>query len=318
MKKFLSLFLVALSFCWSSSCKKDHIVASYKTRNVIIVVVDGPRYSETWGDPTHLYVPNMVKLATKGTVSTNLYNDGATNTVNGHTALLTGFYQNINNGGLEYPQNPSLQQYWLKKNGGPASDGYLICTKDKLEVLSNCVDTEFKDLYRPLTDCGKSGLFSGYREDTTTLRRIKEILTNEHPRIVMINFKQPDAAGHSANWNNYLQGIADTDSYLGELWDYLQNNGFYKDNTTLFVTNDHGRHPDGWLDGYVSHGDGCDGCRHINLLTIGPDFKTNFIDPTRYSQVDICATAAELMGLDMPHSSGKVMTTLFKDGVSKR
>ncbi|MDB4754850.1 hypothetical protein OAF80_00180, partial [bacterium] len=31
----------------------------YKTQNVVIVVIDGPRYSETWGDSTHQYIPHL-------------------------------------------------------------------------------------------------------------------------------------------------------------------------------------------------------------------------------------------------------------------
>jgi hypothetical protein len=42
-----------------------------------------------------------------------------------------------------------------------------------------------------------------------------------------------------------------------------------KDKTTLFITNDHGRNADGHKDGFISHGDGSEGNRHIFLLAIG-------------------------------------------------
>ncbi|HQK98709.1 MAG TPA: sulfatase, partial [Bacteroidia bacterium] len=87
---------------------------------------------------------------------------------------------------------------------------------------------------------------------------------------------------------------------------------FYKDQTTLIVTNDHGRHTAGHLDGFVSHGDSCDGCRHVELFGIGPDFKKNYVTDWHYEQIDISNTVAELMGFYMPTSKGKVIKNIFK------
>jgi hypothetical protein len=47
---FTSLASLVLLFL---SCSKDVPVTSYKTQNVIVVVVDGARFSETWAEPTH-------------------------------------------------------------------------------------------------------------------------------------------------------------------------------------------------------------------------------------------------------------------------
>lgn len=299
------------------SCKKDDVISPYKTKNVIILVVDGARYTETWGDPKHLYIPNQHLLMTAGIANTNMYNNGATNTSNGHAALTTGVYQNIDNGGNEYPGNPSIFQYWLHQKSQPATAAWVITSKDKLEVLANCKDTLWKDQYKPMTNCGINGLFTGYRHDSTTIKNVFSILTEHHPRLVLINFKEPDASGHAGNWNNYLQGIVDTDKYIGQLWTFLQSDNFYKNSTTLFITSDHGRHYDGHLDGFISHGDGCYGCRHISLMAAGPDFKKGATDATMHSLVDVCATAAELLGVYMPTSTGKVMYSLFSEPRAK-
>src|SRR3972149_7538234 len=84
---------------YAPSCKTDIALPKYKTKNIILLVIDGPRYSETWGDTSHQYIPNFASMAYEGTVFTNFYNDGITNTVNGHAALTTGFYENLNNAG---------------------------------------------------------------------------------------------------------------------------------------------------------------------------------------------------------------------------
>jgi len=54
--KFLTLLLVLMT----SSCREDPIVSPrFETENVIVIVADGMRYSESWGDSTHQYIPRM-------------------------------------------------------------------------------------------------------------------------------------------------------------------------------------------------------------------------------------------------------------------
>jgi phosphopentomutase len=96
-----------------------------------------------------------------------------------------------------------------------------------------------------------------------------------------------------------------------EVWDFIQNDPYYKDQTTLIITNDHGRHDDGWKDGFVSHGDNCDGCRHISLLALGPDIKKNYVSTNDYSQIDITSTIASIFQLQMPFVKGKLMEDIF-------
>ncbi len=79
------------------------------------------------------------------------------------------------------------------------------------------------------------------------------------------------------------------------------------------MTNDHGRHLDNVAEGYVSHGDQCEGCKHINFFTYGPDFKNNTVINHPRGLIDIQATIATLFHLNMPLGEGKVMNELFKE-----
>jgi predicted AlkP superfamily pyrophosphatase or phosphodiesterase len=306
------IYLFALLLL-SGGCYKEMSTTSYKTKNVIIVVVDGARYTETWAYPGHIFIPHRFAMLTQGVLCSQFYNNGTTSTVPGHTAMCTGVYENINNTGAEYPSHPSIFQYWLKTFLNPKTEAWVISTKDKLEVLSDCKDLFWKGYFRPSTDCGVSGLGSGYRADSTTFKSITEKLVSNHIRLALINFKQPDAAGHANDSLAYLQGIIDTDNYIYQLWQQIQSDSIYKDKTTLIVTNDHGRHSAGHLDGFVSHGDDCDGCRHIEFFALGPDFKQNYTCSRRYEQIDIANTIAELLSFSMPSSNGKVMRDLFKN-----
>jgi hypothetical protein len=286
----------------------------YLTEKVIILVVDGPRYSETWGDKTHKYIPHMAnEMAKSGVICTNFYNDGYTYTTSGHTALCTGVRQELENSkGTDLPQFPSIFQQYLKQTGKPSTKAWVITSKDKLFILGNCANPAWNNKYNPSTDCGKNGSLSGYRKDSITFNRVMNVLKKDQPDLLLVNFKEPDGAGHANNWPEYLKGIVDTDSLVWEVWKFIQTDPYYKDKTSLFITNDHGRHSDGWKDGFVNHGDDCDGCRHINLFAFGPDFKRDYILDKHCIQVDVPSTVAELLEFPLPDSQGKVIKKLFK------
>jgi predicted AlkP superfamily pyrophosphatase or phosphodiesterase len=318
MKKYSNI-LILLAFstiAFLFACTKDPEIPvnkiTYKTKNVVVVIVDGARYTETWGLASRQFIPNRNAMLQDGVMCSSFYNNGYCFTNAGHSAITTGVYQFINNSGMELPQNPSFFQYWLKDPRHASSEAWVVATKDKLAILSDCLDPKWQGQFRPSTDCGVAGLGTGYREDSTTFIKVKNIFTMDHPRLMLINFKQPDAAGHMNDSAAYLQGIVDTDNYIYQLWQYLQTDPFYRDKTTLIVTNDHGRHTAGHLDGFVSHTDNCDGCKHIEFFGIGPDFKESYICNKPYEQIDIAATVAELMGFYMPTSNGKVIRDVFK------
>ena len=114
MIKNLARLLIPLFLLFS--CASDEVATrSYKSKYIIVVVMDGPRYSETLGDPSHENIPYMDSaLSPMGVIHNQFYNLGETFTTNGHTAITTGIYQKINNSGQELPSHPSVFQHILK------------------------------------------------------------------------------------------------------------------------------------------------------------------------------------------------------------
>lgn len=307
MKK-INYILFILAVIVFTGCEKDPYL-NYKTKNVVVIVIDGARYSETWGDSSHTNIPLRYAMSEEGVICSDFKNNGGTYTVSGHTALVTGNYQEIDNSGAEYPQNPSAFQYWLKNSEENNSFAQIIASKDKLEVLSDCLDPQWQGKFRPETDCGINGLGTGYREDSVTFTNSMNVIRNVQPKILLICFKQPDASAHAGDSAGYINAIKKTDEYIHDIWDELQTNDNYKNNTTLIITNDHGRHD---YD-YTGHGDNCNGCRHIEFLAIGPDFKKNKIVSTGYDLTDIAPTIGELMGFRLQNTTGEVMWDLFEE-----
>ncbi|MFN4911320.1 MAG: alkaline phosphatase family protein [Flavobacteriales bacterium] len=292
------------------SCKRDKIAQrNYQSENLVIIVMDGARYSETFGDTSHAYIPLLWNsMRDSGVIFTEFYNQGTTFTMNGHVAMTTGFYQEIPNDGTMLPNYPSLFQYWNKKNDPSGAQSWLICSKDKLEVLGNTNDYRFKNQYLPSSDCGNAGNGSGYRSDSITFLRALSCLENQKPNLLLVNFKEPDFSGHTGNWNAYVEGIQKTDAYAFQLWQYLQTDPHYKGKTTFLFTNDHGRHD---YD-FKNHGDQCQGCKHLFLYAEGPDFRKGATVNQPYSLVDLHATCKELLHLLEAQSTGKVIQELFK------
>ncbi len=287
--------------------------SDFKTEHIIVCVIDGPRYTETFGDSSCKYIPKMGKEMTKsGVLYTDFKNNGPTYTSSGHTAITTGFYQSLNNGGKDLPKKPSFFQYYLKAKQADKTDAYIVSSKGKLEILANTKDKKWWNMYMPSSYCGPNGNSSSYVSDIQTVEKVNELLDSKPPKLMLINLLAVDSYGHANDWDAYLLSLQRCDSYVYELWKRIQSNPKLKNKTALLVTNDHGRHIDGRKDGFVSHGDKCEGCKHISLLAMGPDFKKNSVVSKGGELIDISKTIAYIMGFEMPTSNGKVLNELFE------
>lgn len=277
---------------------------AYQTERVVIVVIDGPRDTETFEHPLHPYVPRMWNdLRPQGFVSHAFYNVGRTQTISGHSTIGSGTLQDLANDGSERSTRPLLWEYLRDQTGIPARSCVVVTAKSKLLSLSYS------------TFPGYGAADSAYVigptwNDGLSLQRLIAHMTTYTPRLSLISFSAPDGAGHAGDWFAYLDAIAYSDSLTHRLWTWLQSNPAYAGRTAMFVTSDHGRHRIDWTD----HGDDCDGCRHLPFLALGPDFVTGMevVSPTA-DQRDIARTAAVLLGIDMPYGDGRFMTELFRD-----
>ena len=151
-----------------------------------------------------------------------------------------------------------------------------------------------------------------YGPDRETMVKVKETLSSATPpHLMLVNLLGVDVNGHGNDWKKYLDNIKYTDAYALEIWNGIQANPLLKDKTTLFITNDHGRHTEGHKNGFVNHGDGCDGCRHISLLVLGPDIPKNREINTEAEMIDIPVTIAKMMRLDFPTAKGRFLAEMF-------
>jgi hypothetical protein len=300
--------------CLLIACQVCGIATAQVTRNVFIVVIDGARYSETFGDSLHRYVPVMWnQLRPLGTLYTSFYNDGVTKTIPGHTSILTGTWQTIVNNGSERPNMPTLFEYYRKQKNTLITSSYVVLGKDKLNVLTYSTHEKYGPDYRASVKRSTKD-----SDDCRTFENIKEVMSESHPHLLIANFGGVDIAGHDEEFINYTSKIKIADSLIGVLWSYIQSDSAYMNRTTLIITNDHGRHLDSIAGGFHKHGDGCEGCRHISLLVLGPDTPAGVTDTTARKQIDIAPTVGRLLGFETTYSVGGVINTAISNDAGRK
>lgn len=287
--------LLALCFVFVSA-------SAQKTEYVVVAVIDGARYTETFGHSTHEYIPFLWnRLSSMGTTYSNFYNNETTETNSGHAIITTGTWQHLKNDGSERPHKPTVFEYYRKKTNTAADLCQVVLGKNKLDILSFSDDPAYGEPYRSMVQLASS------KSDLEALENFYAVVKEKHPKIIVMNLPEVDTKGHSGKWNDYVQAIRQADSIVYVMWNFIQQDSIYKDKTTLIITNDHGRHSDGVATGFHDHGCDCQGCRHIMLSILGPDTPAGMIDSTTYQLIDIAPTIATLLKFTTAKAEGEVI-----------
>ena len=109
---------------------------------------------------------------------------------------------------------------------------------------------------------------------------------------------------HWGSYSLYLQAITRTDRLVGMLWDEVQENPKYRDQTTVLVLPELGRDGDvNTANGFLNHRSGDPSCRNTWLLALGAGVTKGASDrPIRH--VDVAATAAAILNVRADGLSG--------------
>lgn len=110
------------------------------------------------------------------------------------------------------------------------------------------------------------------RLDAFTHHYALEHMKKEHPKLLYISYGETDDFAHDGEYQAYLKSAHNTDSLIKELWNFTQQDDFYKDQTVFIVTTDHGRGTEP-LDTWRSHGADIKGADQVWMVTFGKDVK---------------------------------------------
>jgi hypothetical protein len=106
------------------------------------------------------------------------------------------------------------------------------------------------------------------RYDVCMYEAMVEYIRAQQPRVVFFAYGETDEYAHEGRYDEYLDAAQRADRFLKTLWETLQTLPEYKDQTTLIISNDHGR---GDGPEWKHHGKKIAGAENVWTAVLGPD-----------------------------------------------
>lgn len=191
-----------------------------------------------------------------------------------------------------------------ERSGIPVNTGKIENPANEFE---NTLNRLYEDIPSP---------WATVRLDAFTHHNALSYLEREHPRLLYIAYGETDDFAHDGEYDQYLQAAHRSDRFIREVWTTLQNDPFYRDNTLLFITVDHGRGEaplETWqhhaskesLQGYMQslsdYEEGIVGSDQVWMAAMGPGIVAQGEIATGDACVEssqIAATLLQLLGYD--------------------
>ena len=143
------------------------------------------------------------------------------------------------------------------------------------------------------------------RLDFLTFEFGKQYMIQYKPRVLYIAFDETDDMAHAGNYDFYLSRAHQEDGFIKQLWDLIQSDKQYKNQTTLVITCDHGR-GDVPLENWRDHGKDTPNSEQTWFAVMGPDTHASGIikTPTTTYHKQFAQTIANLLGFDFKAAAG--------------
>lgn len=248
----------------------------------------------------------------------------------GRSETLCGYYDSLINSN-DYPNNPNenVLEFLNKQKGYQNSvvtfaswDAVArIVNRDRNGMLVNIPGEKVKgpsltvaqQLANELQYYLPDYFGNSVRFDAHTFAITKAYMMANHPKVVYIDFADPDDFAHAGQYDSYLDAGRYLDAMIGSLWNMVQQDPFYKDKTTIMIYPDHGR---GVESKWTGHGSSIPRANETWLAVMGPDtpatgeIKTN----TQIYQDQFAQTAAQILGFNFTanHPVGEPVKTVIK------
>jgi hypothetical protein len=206
-----------LPFFWNIINKKGMLAGNRDYGNKVNVAnlfkISYPGYNEMMtGYPDPLFIPNLPVNNRNGNVLAFL------NAQHAFAGKVVAF--------SSWSVMPSILNE--KKSNIPVNSGYgLLDEMDSASSKINAVQ--------------KAAEPSGTRQDLLTYAGARNYMEQKHPRVVFLSFGETDEYAHKGRYDEYLLKAHQFDELVADLWNFLQMDPFYRNNTCIILTTDHGR-----------------------------------------------------------------------------
>ena len=232
----------------------------------------------------------------------------------GYNEIMTGYADTAINSN-EYPPNPNATvleffntQQKLKgkvvvfgaweafnrilneeRSGIPVVAAFDTITGSSLTPQQKLINAMLTDSYKPWHQEECLDVFTHYAA--------VEQLKTKKPRVLYIAYGETDEWAHAGKYRSYLDAAHQVDAWIKQLWDFVQSDPQYRNNTTFFITTDHGR-GDKTKSEWTSHGNSIEGASEIWFAVLGPTIpaKGEMKEEGQWYQKQFAKTIAKLMG----------------------
>lgn len=266
--------------------------AQAKAKNVFIVIGDQFRHDESFGDRTHQNVPKLWnEMIPNGSNCVTFYGNPSY-MVLVHLAILTGSWKDLRREDPEdYPDKPTMFEYYRKHTGADQKSCYFITSKPEFNYMTYSNHEEFGE------DFGATEEFTKEKNNDDELcTKLFSYMKSNHPKLVFVilggakSFNKKQVPSDMVRYRSQLKKM---DENVYKIWQAIQTDPVYKDQTDFFFLNDHGD--------ILLQEDCDDECkRYLVLIALGPDIKKGFSIENKWRQTNMCATVGNILGFPTP------------------
>lgn len=139
-----------------------------------------------------------------------------------------------------------------------------------------------------------------------TLRGLREL----RPKLVMVNYNDPDYV-HWGNKHHYTQGISVIDQGIRQLWDFVQSDEAYRDNTVFVLVPDCGRDSNPFAKVPFQHHFNSRSAHEIFALFLGPGIPAGQVIDRKVDQISVAKTVGSLMGFEASFAEGPALEEVW-------
>jgi hypothetical protein len=133
----------------------------------------------------------------------------------------------------------------------------------------------------------------------------REIMRKFAPHLLVVAFSDVEAA-HFGSYALHTSGIKTADRLTYQLWQEIQANPDYRDQTTMIVLPEFGRDPDGSsTNGFFNHRANSESTRDTWMMALGAGVDKPQIIERPIRHVDVCPTLASLLGCTQLSAQGQ-------------
>ena len=361
MKRVISISFIAIAIAAGVS-------AQTKTRNVVLITLDGARTQEIFGgldaeifrsanknfektaafkkynastpiERREKLMPFFWRTLMKqhGSIAGNreLYSEVKTTnklwfSYPGYSEILTGQAHDDVIKSNSHPQNPypSVLDFLHRKlKAGPNAvaefsswDAFMrIATNKPGSFVVNAAyetyptkNAEINDIFRLQSQV--LAPWPSVRHDYFTFKIALAHMKQFQTRAIHIGFDETDDYAHDRNYERVLDSLHMTDSWLKELWKFLQSDLRYRGNTSIIITTDHGRGRT--IKDWSDHGEDVPEAQYIWMAFISPDsrLRGEWQNTETIYQDQIAATLCRFLNLNYSEQNpeaGKPVLQVF-------